>query len=193
MKNLRAALCLSLILTFIFGGVYPLIVMGFAQILFPHQAEGSLVTHNGKTVASSLLGQEFSDPKYFWGRISATTPPYNAAASSASNLSPANPKLLEAVKARIAALQKVDPDNKARIPVDLVTSSGSGLDPHISVVAANYQAHRIAQARGMKEDAVKSLINAHTERPGFGWLGEPYVNVVQLNLALDEPETQKNK
>jgi len=186
MKNLRTAFSLLLILTLLLGGIYPLVVMGFAQTFFHHRAGGSLILRGDRVLGSSLLGQEFTSPKYFWGRLSATTPPYNAAASGASNFSPANPKLLEAVNARIAALKKADPQNKARIPVDLVTASGSGLDPHISHAAADYQIARVAAARGMKESQVKALVEQYTEKPGFGLLGDPYVNVVKLNLALDE-------
>ncbi len=190
MKNLatslRSAASLLLILTLLLGFVYPLAVMGMAQTFFHHRAEGSLIERGDRVVGSSLLGQEFSDPKYFWGRLSATTPPYNASASSASNFSPANPKLMDAVHARIAALQKADPGNKARIPADLVTASASGLDPHISLAAAHYQAARVAKGRGMKEETVKALVKKYTENPVFGLLGEGYVNVVKLNLALDE-------
>jgi K+-transporting ATPase ATPase C chain len=191
MKHFRIALVLSLLLSFLVGFVYPLLVMGVAQVFFPHHANGSLIERNGKVIGSSLLGQEFSDPQYFWGRLSATTPPYNAAASGASNFSPANPKLLEAVNARVAALKQADPQNKARIPVDLVTASGSGLDPHISIAAAEYQAGRVARTRGMKEEIVKALIKKHTETAGFGLLGDAYVNVVNLNLALDEDSEKK--
>ena len=167
MKNLRAAFSLLLIFTFLLGGVYPLMVMGFAQVFFPHKAEGSLIERGGKTLGSSLLGQEFDDPKYFWSRLSATTPPYNAAATGASNFSPANPKLLEAANARIAALQKADPKNNAHIPIDLVTASASGLDPHISVAAVDYQLPRVARARGMKEEAVKALVDKSYRKSRF--------------------------
>lgn len=186
MKNLRPAISLLLILTFLLGGAYPLAVTAVAQILFHHKANGSLIEKDGKVIGSALLGQQFTDSKYFWGRLSATTPPYNAAASAASNLSPANPELLKAVNGRIAALHKADPGNQALIPVDLVTSSASGLDPDISLDAAYYQLARVAKARGMKEDAVKALVERHIHKPLFGLLGEPYVNAVELNLALDE-------
>jgi len=185
-SSIRAALGLLLIMTILLGGVYPLLVLGFAQTFFPHKAEGSLIERGGKVVGSSLLGQQFDSPKYFWGRLSATTPAYNAAASSGSNFNPANPKLLEAANARIAALQKADPANKEPVPVDLVTSSASGLDPHISLAAAEYQAPRVAGARNMKTEIVEQLVKKYTEAPGFGLLGEPYVNVLRLNMALDE-------
>jgi len=184
--SIRAPIVLLLVLCVLLGFAYPLLVMGAAQTFFPHKANGSLITRGGKVIGSTLLGQEFSDPKYFWGRLSATTPPYNAAASGASNFSPANPKLLEAANARIAALQQADPKNKVRIPVELVTASASGLDPHISLAAADYQLPRVARTRHMKEEDVASLVKKYTENPGLGLLGTKYVNVVKLNLALDE-------
>ena len=160
---------------------------------FPHQANGSLILKDGKAVGSELIGQSFDDPKYFWGRLSATgTFPYNAfnaenlTASSGSNYGPLNPALLEAVKARIAALKAADPGNTAPIPVDLVTASGSGLDPNISVAAALYQVPRVARARGLSEEAVRALVNQYTVGRQFGILGEPRVNVLELNLALDQ-------
>jgi K+-transporting ATPase ATPase C chain len=166
--------------------IYPLIVTGIAQLVFPHQANGSLIANNGQVAGSSLIGQQFDDPNYFWGRLSATGPyPYNAAASSGSNLGPTNPALLDAVKARIAALKAADPTNSRPIPVDLVTASGSGLDPNISVAAALYQVPRVARVRGMSEAAVTALVNQYTEGRQFGFLGEPRVNVLELNLALD--------
>jgi len=183
---LRPAAVLFLLLTFLTGIVYPLVVTVIAQLLFPHQAAGSLLTRDGQTIGSTLIGQSFSDPGHFWGRPSATTPqPYNGIASNASNLGPLNPQLTDAIKARIAALQAADPGNRARVPVDLVTASASGLDPHISVAAANYQAARVARARGLPPARLQALIAAHTEGRLLGLLGEPRVNVLELNLALD--------
>jgi len=161
-------------------------VTGIAQLVFPHQANGSLIVVNGKTVGSSLIGQQFTDPSYFWGRLSATGPyPYNASASSGSNLGPTNPALLDEAKARIAALKAADPANTQLIPVDLVSSSGSGLDPDISVAAALYQLPRVARLRGLSESAVRALVDQYTQGRTLGFLGEPTVNVLQLNLALD--------
>jgi K+-transporting ATPase ATPase C chain len=183
-SQLRPAFFMLLIFTLITGVIYPLAVTGIAQILFPSQANGSLImTESGKAVGSELIGQQFDDPKYFWGRPSAAG--YNAAASSGSNYGPMNPVLLEAVQTRIDMLKAADPDNSLPIPVDLVTASGSGLDPHISIAAASYQVHRVAQARGLSEEAVKSLVEKYTEGRQFGFLGEPRVNVLKLNLALD--------
>jgi potassium-transporting ATPase KdpC subunit len=184
--SLRGAVVLLLLLTLITGFIYPLIVTGIAQLLFPARAAGSILTRNGHAVGSSLIGQSFSDPGHFWGRPSATTPqPYNGSGSSGSNLGPLNPALVDAVKARVAALRAADPDNHARIPVDLVTASGSGLDPELSVAAADYQAARVARVRGLPEARVRALIAAHTEGRLLGVLGEPRVNVLELNLALD--------
>jgi K+-transporting ATPase ATPase C chain len=185
-SQIRPALMSLLIFTVLVGLLYPLVVTGIAQLVFPHQANGSLIVVNGKTVGSSLIGQQFTDPKYFWGRLSATGPyPYNAAASSGSNLGPTNPALLDEVKGRIAALKAADPSNTQPIPVDLVTSSGSGLDPDISVAAALYQLPRVARLRGLSESAVRSLVNQYTQGRTLGFLGEPRVNVLELNLALD--------
>ena len=184
--QIRPALMAILIFTLLAGVIYPLVVTGVAQLVFPHQANGSLIVNNGQVAGSSLIGQQFDDPKYFWGRLSATGPfPYNAAASSGSNLGPSNPALLDAVKARIAALKAADPTNTQPIPVDLVTASGSGLDPNISVAAALYQVPRVARDRGMSEAAVTALVNQYTQGRTFGFLGEPRVNVLELNLALD--------
>jgi K+-transporting ATPase ATPase C chain len=175
-----------LIFTVLTGLVYPLVVTGIALLVFPAQANGSLIVRNGQTVGSALIGQQFTDPRYFWGRLSATAPvPYNAAASSGSNLGPANPALLDEVKARIALLKVADPANTQPIPVDLVTSSGSGLDPDISVAAALYQIPRVARLRGLSETAVRTLVNQFTQGRQLGFLGEPRVNVLELNLALD--------
>ena len=180
------ALRMLVVLTALTGVIYPLAVTGIAQLAFPGAANGSLIMANGKTLGSELIGQPFDDPKYFWGRPSATSPmPYNAGASSGSNHGPRNPALADAVKDRIKALTDADPDSKPPVPIDLVTASGSGLDPDISVAAANYQVHRVANARGMAEDTLRALVDANTLGPTFGILGEPRVNVLALNLALD--------
>jgi len=192
LSQLRPAFFMLLIFTVITGVIYPLVVTGVAQVLFPRQANGSLIVIDGKTYGSELIGQQFDAPNYFWGRLSATGAfPYNAfnaetlTASSGSNYGPLNPALLEMVQARIDALKAADPENTAPIPVDLVTASGSGLDPHISVAAALYQVHRVAQARGLRDEAVKALVEQYTEGRQFGFLGELRVNVLKLNLALD--------
>ncbi|MDB5999113.1 MAG: kdpC [Rhizobacter sp.] len=183
---IRPAIVLFVALTVVTGVAYPLVVTGIGNVAFANQAAGSLVTRNGKVVGSSLNGQHFSDPKYFWGRPSATSPmANNASASSGSNLGPSNPALIDAVKGRIDALHAADPDNKAPAPVDLVTASASGLDPHISVAAALYQAARVARVRGLAPAKVAEAIEAQTERQLFGFLGEARVNVLSLNLALD--------
>jgi K+-transporting ATPase ATPase C chain len=175
--------------TVLTGVLYPLSVTGLAQVIFPTQADGSLITQDGRVVGSALIGQPFDDPRYFWGRPSATAPfPYNAAASSGSNLGPTNPALTAGVRARIAVLRAAAPGNLAPVPVDLVTSSGSGLDPHISVAAALYQVPRVARARGLDAAAVRQLVARYTAGRQFGVLGEPRVNVLQLNLALDQAE-----
>jgi len=184
--HLRPALMSLILLTFITGVAYPLLVTGIAQLVFPFQANGSLVVRDGKVVGSALIGQPFDDPKYFWGRPSATSPyGYNAGASSGSNLSPTNPAQISAVQGRVDVLRAADPDNKAPIPVDLVTASGSGLDPHISPGAALYQVPRVARERKLSPDAVRALVERHTEGRQLGFLGEPRVNVLALNLALD--------
>jgi len=181
----RPALVLFAALTLITGVAYPLAVTGIARTVFPAQADGSLIEKDGKPVGSALIGQNFADPRNFWGRPSATSPmAYNAANSSGSNLGPLNPALIDAVKARIAALQAADPGNREPVPVDLVTASGSGLDPHISVAAARYQAPRIARLRQLTLAQVQALIAQQTEGQAFGFLGEPRVNVLRLNLAL---------
>ncbi|WIG55019.1 MAG: potassium-transporting ATPase C chain [Rhodanobacteraceae bacterium] len=185
-KLLRQAIVLLLLLTAITGLAYPFAVSGIAQLVFPHQANGSLIVRDGKPVGSALIGQSFTDPKYFWGRPSATTPqPYNGAASGGSNLGPTSPALRIATKQRIAALRVANPDNHAPVPVDLVTASGSGLDPDISPAAALYQSNRVARARGLPADGVRALIQRYTRGRQFGVLGEPRVNVLELNLALD--------
>ncbi|MFC5521608.1 potassium-transporting ATPase subunit KdpC [Polaromonas jejuensis] len=187
MKNiLRPVLVLFVVLTLITGVAYPLVVTGVAQALFPDQAAGGLILRDGKPVGASLIGQNFSDPKHFWGRPSATGPmPYNAAASSGSNLGPLNPALVDAVKGRVEALRAADPGNTAPVPVDLVTASASGLDPHISPAAARYQAARVAKARGLAPEKVLALVEQQTEKPLAGFLGESRVNVLKLNLALE--------
>ena len=182
----RPALVLFAVLTALTGVVYPLVVTGITQVAFPEQAAGSIIQREGKAVGSALIGQNFSDPKYIWGRPSATGPyPNNASASSGSNLGPLNPALADAVKGRIEALRAADPGNGALVPIDLVTASGSGLDPHLSVAGAAYQAARVAKARGLPLQQVQALIDKHIEGRLFGLLGEPRVNVLKLNLSLD--------
>jgi K+-transporting ATPase ATPase C chain len=187
MKNiLRPALVMFTVLTLITGLAYPLVVTGAAQSLFPSQATGSLIMRDGKPVGSALIGQNFSDPGHFWGRPSATSPmPYNAAASGGANQGPLNPALVDAVKGRIEALRAADPGNTAPVPVDLVTASASGLDPHISPAAARYQIARVARARGLAVEKVRALVEQHTERPLLAFLGEAQINVLRLNLALE--------
>ncbi|MGA9363931.1 MAG: potassium-transporting ATPase subunit KdpC [Bacteroidota bacterium] len=190
LRQLRTAIILIVLLTCVTGLLYPLAVTGVAQLVFPAKANGSLIQKDGKLLGSELIGQQFSDPRYFWSRLSATGPyAYNAASSSGSNYGPLNPALLDAVKKRVQDLKAADPQNPLPIPVDLVTSSGSGLDPHISVAAARYQISRVARARGMNEERVRSLVNQFTERRQLGFLGEPRVNVLELNLALDETKS----
>jgi potassium-transporting ATPase KdpC subunit len=187
-EHIRPALAMLVIWTVLTGLVYPLAVTSLAQLLFPHQANGSLVVRNGQVIGSELIGQYFDQPKYFWSRPSATSPfPYNAAASSGSNLGPTNPALIEAVKGKVAALRAAEPANDNPIPVDLVTASGSGLDPHISIAAAAFQVRRVARARGLEEGAVERLVMQCIEGRQFALLGESRVNVLKLNLALDMP------
>jgi len=183
----RPALVLMVFFTVLTGILYPVVITGIAQAAFPQAASGSLVWRAGKPIGSSLIGQNFSDPKYFWSRPSATTPqPYAGTASTGSNLGPLNPALIDGIKAHIQALQAADPGNRAPIPVDLVTASASGLDPQESVAAALYQAPRVARARGLEQQAVRTLIAAHVEGRWLGVFGEPRVNVLALNLALDD-------
>lgn len=183
--ELRPALILLLVLTLITGVVYPLGVTGVAELAFPHQAHGSLIVREGNVVGSSLIGQPFSDARYFWGRLSATSPEYNAAASVGSNLGPLHPDLVAHAKARLDALREADSTAAPRVPVDLVTASGSGLDPHISVAAAEYQVARVARERGLDPEVVRKLVREHTESRVLHLVGEPAVNVLELNLALD--------
>jgi len=184
--QIRPAIVSLILLSVITGLAYPAVITGIAQLVFPRQANGSLIVKDGKVVGSSLIGQPFDDPKYFWGRPSATSPfPYNAGASSGSNQGPTNPDFIKAVQGRIDTLRAADPGNTAAVPVDLVTASGSGLDPHVSPAAAFYQAGRVAKARGLEEAKVRELIAQHIEGRQFGVLGEPRVNVLALNFALD--------
>lgn len=192
MKTLiRPAVTLFILLTIITGLIYPLLVTGIGQAVFPAQAAGSLIQRDGKLIGSRLIGQHFADPKYFWGRPSATAPqPYNAAASGGSNLSPRNPALKDAVEGRVKALREADPGNMQPVPVDLVTTSASGLDPQISPAAAAYQAARVARVRGLTLDAVQTLVAQHTEDRQWGIFGEPRINVLELNLALDGAQSK---
>jgi K+-transporting ATPase ATPase C chain len=184
---IRNSLMSLLVFTLLTGIIYPLAVTGIAQVIFPRQANGSIITKDGKAVGSSLIGQQSEDPKKFWGRLSATTPyPYNGGSSSGSNLGQNNPDLMKAVQARIDALHTVDPGNDEKIPVDLVTASGSGLDPHISLAAAEYQIHRVAKVRGIDDAKVRDVVARNTSGRWLGVIGEPVVNVLELNLALDE-------
>jgi K+-transporting ATPase ATPase C chain len=185
-SEILPALRMLVVMTVLTGVAYPLVVTGIAQVAFPRTANGSLIAVNGKNLGSELIGQPFDDPKYFWSRPSATSPqPYNGGSSGASNQGARNPALADAVKDRIKALRDADPENKAPVPVDLVTASGSGLDPHISLAAAEYQVGRVAKARGMSAEQVRSLVTGHSESRTLGLLGEPRVNVLALNLALD--------
>lgn len=185
LSQLRAGLTLFVLLTLLTGVVYPLAITLIAQGVFPQQANGSLIEREGKLVGSELIGQTFDDAKYFWARPSATTPGYNAGSSGGSNLGPTNPDQLKAVKERVEAIRRAHPDQTEPVPVDLVTTSASGLDPHISPVAAEYQVSRVAKERGWAEERVRQLVASHTEGWTFGLLGEPRVNVLKLNLALD--------
>ena len=193
MKTLiRPAVTLFILLSLITGLVYPLLVMSIGQVLFPQQAAGSLIKQNGNLAGSALIGQPFSDPKYFWGRPSATGPtPYNAAASSGSNQGPLNPALKAAVESRVAALRAADPGNTQPVPVELVTASGSGLDPHISPVAAAYQVTRVARTRGLPLETVRDAVAQQTGARQWGMLGEARVNVLELNRTLDRLAANK--
>jgi potassium-transporting ATPase KdpC subunit len=185
-SEFRPAIMMLLLLTLLTGVVYPLVVTGIAAVVFPRQSNGSLILRDGHPVGSSLIGQSFDQPKYFWGRLSATSPtPYDASASTGSNFGPLNPALFDAARARIAALRAADPSAPATVPVDLVTASGSGLDPHISIAAAEYQVSRVARARSMRAEDVERVVREQTVGRSFGILGEPTVNVLELNLALD--------
>ena len=185
-KQTKTCLLLFLSLSVLTGLIYPAVITGLAQLIFPSEANGSLIQKDGKIVGSKLIGQQFDDPRYFWGRISQTSPAYNGAASSGSNFGPLNPKLTEAVQGRLDQLRKADPNNTQQVPVDLVTASASGLDPHISIAAARYQKPRIARLRGIPETKVEELIDRHTTGRSLGLLGEPVVNVLELNLAIDK-------
>jgi potassium-transporting ATPase KdpC subunit len=184
-EYIRPAILSLLILTVITGIVYPLFITGIAQALFPARANGSLIYQGGKIIGSSFIGQPFDDPKYLWGRISATAPQYNASSSSGSNIGPTNPALIDEVKGRIKVLKDADPGNINPIPVDLVTSSASGLDPHISLAAAYYQVPRISRARGIPESIIKDIVHKNTSDRFLGLIGEPAVNVLKVNLDLD--------
>jgi K+-transporting ATPase ATPase C chain len=185
-SEIRPALLLLLVMTVLTGLVYPLAITGIAQVAFPRQANGSLIVRDGRVVGSSWIGQTFTAPGYFWGRLSATAPPYNAGASSGSNYGPLHPSLAEAARARIDALRAADPQATGPVPVDLVTASGSGLDPHISPAAAEFQVRRVAAARGLDPEVVRRAIADHTTPRFLGVIGEPTVNVLELNLALDD-------
>ncbi|MDQ1272946.1 MAG: potassium-transporting ATPase KdpC subunit [Planctomycetota bacterium] len=192
-EHVRPAIVSFLLLTIITGILYPLSVSGIAQVFFRERANGSLIYRNGNSIGSLLIGQHFDDPKYLWSRISSTSPVrFNAASSSGSNLGPSNSVLIDAVKARIEALKAADPDNTSPIPVDLVTSSASGLDPHISLAAAYYQIPRVARLRGLSQDTVKSIVRKHSYSRFLGLIGEPVINVLKVNLDLDSYKIEYN-
>jgi potassium-transporting ATPase KdpC subunit len=187
LQLIRPALSLLAAMTLLLGIVYPFAITAAAKLAFPRQSAGSLIYQEGKLRGSTLIGQSFSDPKYFWGRPSATAPqPYNALSSTASNLGPLNPALIDAVKANVKALQEADPENRRPIPVDLVTASASGLDPDLSPAAVEYQAERVARARHLELAQIEALIKAHVRERLFGIVGERRINVLELNLALDQ-------
>ncbi len=192
-SELRPAIRMLVALTLVTGVLYPLLVTAIAQLAFPTQANGSLIVRGGRVVGSAWIGQEFTAPRYFWGRLSATSPAYDAGASMGSNFGPLNPALVAAARARIAALEAADPAAKLPVPVDLVTASGSGLDPHISPAAAEYQAPRVARARGMAEAEVRRLVATHTTGRWLRIVGEPVVNVLELNLALDDAQARAGR
>jgi K+-transporting ATPase ATPase C chain len=193
-KQLKSAFLLFLLLTVLTGIIYPLAVTAAAQIFFHKQANGSIILKDGKSAGSSLIGQQFDDPKYFWGRLSATSPvPYNGASSSGSNFGPLNTLLRQNIESRIKMLRNLDPENRNLIPVDLVTSSGSGLDPHISLAAAMYQVPRVARIRGMSEEAVTNIVMRNVQSRFLGVIGEQVVNVLQLNIALDNYKNEVQK
>ena len=184
-QYIRPALLSFLVLTIITGVIYPVFITEIAQLLFPNQANGSLIYRNGKVIGSALVGQTFDDPGYLWGRISATSPQYNASNSSGSNIGPSNPALIDEINGRIKALKAADPNNAGPVPIDLVTSSASGLDPHISLAAAYYQIPRIAKQRRFSVTIVKSIIDRNRTGRFFGLIGEPVVNVLKVNIDLD--------
>jgi potassium-transporting ATPase KdpC subunit len=191
-EQIRPAILVFIVLTIITGVVYPVVVTGIAQLFFHNKANGSLIYRNGRPIGSSLIGQPFDDPKYFWGRPSVTSPvPYNSSSSSGSNLGPSSPALVDAAKTRIKSLRAVDPGNTNSIPIDLVTSSASGLDPHLSLAGIYYQIPRVARTRGLPQDAIKIIILEHTSGRLLGLIGEPVVNILELNLALDEYSRNK--
>jgi len=190
--QIRPAVVSLVFFTALTGIVYPLVVTGIAQTVFPRQANGNLIDRDGKAIGSTLIGQQFDDPKYFWGRLSATSPaPYDASSSSGSNLGPTNAALLDAIRQRVDVLKQADPDNTKPIPVDLATASASGLDPHVSPAAAEYQVPRVARARSVSEEQVRQLVAQHTEERTFGVFGEARVNVLELNLALDSAQPKR--
>jgi K+-transporting ATPase ATPase C chain len=186
--EVRPAIVILVVLSVLTGLAYPVVITGIAQTVFPHQADGSLIEHDGKLIGSELIAQNFDKPEYFWSRPSAAS--YNGGASTGSNLGPTNPALLDAVKNRVEALKAADPENTRPVPVDLVTASGSGLDPHLSPAAAEYQVARVAKARGLTPEQVRKFVEEHTEGRQFGFLGEPRVNVLELNMALDQWKRQ---
>jgi K+-transporting ATPase ATPase C chain len=187
LKMIRPVIVSLFIFTILTGAIYPMVVTGIAQLIFPDRANGSLLVKDGKLVGSSLIGQPFDDPKYFWGRLSATSPfPYNSASSSGSNLAETNPDLVKNAQGRIDALKAADPQAGKQVPVDLATASGSGLDPHISPAAAEFQIKRVAKARALDDAKVRAIVAQYSEGRQLGVLGEPMVNVLKLNLALDD-------
>lgn len=189
-KQCKISFLIFFVFTLITGVIYPLLVTGIAQSFFREKANGSIIYHDGRAVGSLLIGQKFDDPKYFWGRPSSTTPPYNAASSSGSNLGPTNNDFLNTVESRAQKLKVAGLSNKRPIPVDLITASGSGLDPHISLAAAYYQIPRVARLRNMSEKFLENLVKKHIEKRFFGFLGEPVINILKINIELDKQQTQ---